>query len=138
MATRQTITKKSAAKNIAVVEAALADFGPYPFPKRSDFFFDFPRGVDFGVKGAAGNPAGVAASWSDEKVRAARLQKNGVKVTFNGETREFRSVKEAFREFRLPIEKHIKFRGVLKASKKEAFTSAKGEVYMFTLVEAAE
>lgn len=80
------------------------------------------------------NAAGVAASWADPEVLAARLQRNGTLVTVDGTTSEFKSVRAAFRAYRLPDSKHIRFRLALKASKKETFEND-GKKYVFTLVE---
>ena len=150
-----TITRKIAKKatpEAVIAQAALANAVPEvtepnaPVQAAAPAWERFPRSEDFGGEPInlpkyfgpkAQNSAGVAASWTNSATRLARVTKHGVKVTFNGETKEYKSVAEAFRDLRLPFEKHIKFRGVLKASKKEAFTNAKGEVFMFTLVEAA-
>jgi hypothetical protein len=135
---RATITRKASAAK-TVQPAVLAAFA---FPKRSDFHFDFPRGTDFGLPPLnlpafklpkLGNSKGVAQSWTNAAVRVARTTKNGVTVTFNGETTEHRSVAEAFRVFRLPFEKHIKFRLGLKAAGTSVFESG-GKMYAFALV----
>lgn len=55
---------------------------------------------------------GVAKSWHDPAVRAARAQRNGVEV--NGV--EYKSTAAAFRALRLPFNKHVAFRGKLKAA----------------------
>lgn len=127
MATRQTLTAKKPA-----AAAALADLGPYPFPKRSDFVSEWL--CDWKAR-VAGNAAGVAKSWANEKVRAARLVKNGVRVRFDGKDTEYKSVAEAFRVLRLPFEKHIKFRLALKASRKEIFATPDGRLLVFTIAE---
>jgi len=67
----------------------------------------------------------VAASWDDPAVKAARSVKNKVKV--NGV--EYRSVKAAFEALKLPLEKHIVFRGELKATGRKNF-----EGHTFTIV----
>ena len=85
-------------------------------------------------KSRASNAAGVAASWADPDVLAARLQRHGVSVKVDGATTEHRSVREAFRAYRLPDSKHIRFRLALKASGKETFEHG-GKKYAFTLVE---
>lgn len=85
-------------------------------------------------KQRAGNAAGVAVSWTDPKVMAARLTRNGVTVTFEGKTHEHKSVRDAFRHYRLPDSAHIRFRMRLKASGKEAFEHS-GKLYMFKLVD---
>ncbi|WP_250534380.1 hypothetical protein [Caballeronia sp. AZ10_KS36] len=135
MTARKTITAKKSTKAAAPAVAAA-----FRFPKRSDFFFDFPRRTDFGLPALKlpklGNSAGVAKSWANEKVRAARIQKHGVRVTFDGQTTEHRSVAEAFRALRLPFEKHIKFRLGLKAAGQSVFESG-GKMYAFALVQAA-
>ena len=61
------------------------------------------------------NAAGVAASWQDESVKAARAKRSGVFVTDeSGKEMYFRSVKQAFEELGLPLKTHIKFRMELK------------------------
>lgn len=69
----------------------------------------------------ASNSVGVALSWRNPEVRAARLTRDGVHVTdANGaDAGTYKSVAEAFRALRLPFEKHIKFRLALKTSRKE-------------------
>uniref|UniRef100_E1T7F2 Uncharacterized protein n=1 Tax=Burkholderia sp. (strain CCGE1003) TaxID=640512 RepID=E1T7F2_BURSG len=64
------------------------------------------------------NSAGVAETWGDRDIAAARLNRTSVEVTNvqTGEVRQFRSVRDAFRELKLPDAKHIRFRGLLKAS----------------------
>jgi len=117
-------------------EAALVNLGPYPFPKRSDFIFDFPKRTDFGLAALdalKGNAEGVSRSWTNVKVREARMTKHGVRVTFDGAVTEHKSVAEAFRAFRLPMAKHIKFRLGLKAAGSAYFESG-GKMYSFALV----
>jgi hypothetical protein len=73
-------------------------------------------------KGArSSNSAGVAASWADPEVVAARMQRDGVSVTVDGVTNDFKSTRAAFRHYRLPDSKHIRFRMKLKASREEVF-----------------
>ncbi|MCX4170684.1 MULTISPECIES: hypothetical protein [Paraburkholderia] len=107
--------------------------GPWPFPKN-------PEGVEFTPvvldRPRGNNSLAVAASWADAEVYAARLTRHGVTVTFNGKTTEHRSVREAFRHYRLPDAKHIRFRLGLKASGCEVFEH-EGRMYAFTLVEIA-
>jgi hypothetical protein len=127
---RSTLT----AKKVATTE--VVNLGPWKFPKRSDFHFDFPKRTDFGLAAldaTKGNAEGVSRSWARPEVRAARLVKNGVKVTFDGTTTEFKSVAEAFRALRLPFEKHIKFRAVVKAKGAESFVH-NDKMYIFTIV----
>lgn len=117
-----------------------ATLAAFRFPKRSDFHFDFPRGVDFGlpplvlktVKGK--RSLGVATSWSNPEVKAARMTKHGVTVKAGGKTAEFKSAAAAFRALGLPMSKCIKFRGKLKASGKEVFEH-NGVMHAFRLVE---
>jgi hypothetical protein len=78
------------------------------------------------------NAAGVAASWADASVASARLQRDGVSVTAGPETTTPKSVREAFRAYRLPDSKHIRFRLKLKASKREVFEH-EGKSYLFTI-----
>ncbi len=127
MSARKTLTTKATA--------------PFKFPKRSDFIFDFPKGTDFGLSPLKlpafkipklGNSAGVAKSWCDEKVRAARTQRNGVTVRSNDVATPNKSVAEAFRALRLPMARHIRFRIALKASGRETFED-NGKMYAFEL-----
>jgi hypothetical protein len=75
----------------------------------------------------------IQASWQDKSVAAARAVKNKVKV---GGT-EYNSVADAFRQLRLPMSQHIKFRMELKASAsgRKTFENEKGEKFSFTLVK---
>lgn len=66
----------------------------------------------------------IAASWTRPDVAAARSTRNAVRA--NGT--EYRSVREAFRALRLPIEKHIPFRMSLKAAGKATFETGKKSV----------
>jgi hypothetical protein len=79
--------------------------------------FPTPRGYHLGA-GRAFNSAGIAKTWTDRDIAAARLNRTSVEVTTvaTGEVRQFRSVRDAFRELNLPDSKHIRFRGLLKAS----------------------
>lgn len=65
----------------------------------------------------------VADSWKDPKVAAARAERTGVEVTGKGikGTASFDSVRKAFVALGLPLVKHIKFRGDLKAAGTLAF-----------------
>lgn len=58
------------------------------------------------------NSAGIKESWKVPEIREKRTQRSAVEV--NGA--QYKSVAEAFRELGLPMEKHIKFRGALKAA----------------------
>lgn len=69
--------------------------------------------------------AAIAASWTDPDVKAARSERSHVSVG----KQTFRSVRDAFVHLGLPLEKHIKFRGQLKA----AGTLAYGD-HTFTIV----
>src|SRR5271165_4945220 len=75
----------------------------------------------FEVKPRTSNAAGIAASWLNPEVAAARLTRNGTEVTVDGVTSEYKSVAEAFRALTLPVEKHIRFRMRLKASGTDIF-----------------
>ncbi len=61
---------------------------------------------------SADRSAAIAATWEDPSVKAARSERSHVSV--GGST--FRSVRDAFIHLGLPLEKHIKFRGQLKAA----------------------
>jgi hypothetical protein len=64
------------------------------------------------------------------------MQRHGVKVMWNGQQpQEFKSVGAAFRALKLPVQKHIKFRAVVKAQGKTYFEH-KGVTYAFELVAA--
>lgn len=71
--------------------------------------------------------AAISKSWASKATRAARSERTAVKV---GGT-QYRSVAEAFRQLGLPMEKHVKFRGELKAAGKATFDGNK-----FTVVAA--
>lgn len=73
----------------------------------------------------------IAASWGDKKVAAARSLKHKVKV---GGT-EYNSVADAFRQLKLPMGHHIRFRMELKAAGKKVYETAKGVKHIFTLVQ---
>jgi hypothetical protein len=173
-----TATRKTARTTKATAPALLAAWN---FPKRSDFFFDFPKAAEFTGPGLAAcpkcrstelyegeinakgfvtnedkvggchhcgfhwdlrllpkvpraNSAGVAASWSNPEVKAARTTKHGVTVKAGGKTTDHKSVAAAFRALNLPMAKHIQFRGKLKASGKEIFEH-NGVMHAFRLVE---
>lgn len=132
-AARKTITRA----NKAAATSEVVNLGPWKFPKRSDFIFDFPKRSDFGLAAldaTKGNAEGVSKSWANASTRIARMTKHGVKVTDGGKSIEFKSVAAAFRELRLPFEKHIKFRLSLKQSQtgKETFVH-NDRMYMFEL-----
>jgi hypothetical protein len=130
----------TAARKTARTTKATAPVAAFRFPKRSDFHFDFPRGVDFGLaplvsaRPLGARSAGVAKSWTDASVKVARMTKHGVIVKAGGKTAEFKSTAAAFRAFGLPMSKCIAFRGKLKASGKEVFEH-NGVMHAFRLVE---
>lgn len=64
-----------------------------------------------------GRAASISRSWTNPKVAAARAQRNGVLV----KGCKYRSVRAAFEELGLPLEKHIAFRGLLKAAGRATF-----------------
>lgn len=71
------------------------------------------------VKAAAASPeraAAIKASWSNKAVAAARAQRHAVRVVYAGRAEQYRSVREAFIQLGLPLGRHIKFRGALKAA----------------------
>lgn len=125
----------------ATRKTATTPVAAFRFPKRSDFHFDFPRGVDFGLaplvfaKARSAQGEGVSKSWADESVRAARMTKHGVTVKAGGKTAEFKSTAAAFRALRLPMSKCIAFRGKLKASGKEVFEHNR-VMHAFRLLES--
>lgn len=61
---------------------------------------------------SADRSAAVAATWDDPAVKASRSERSHVSVG----KQTFRSVRDAFVHLGLPLEKHIKFRGLLKAA----------------------
>jgi hypothetical protein len=72
------------------------------------------------VRSAAANSdrsAAIAASWKNKDVAARRATRHAVRVTdpSNGQG-NYKSVREAFLVLALPIGRHIKFRGALKAA----------------------
>lgn len=85
----------------------------------------------------ASNAAGVAASWSDPAVHAARLKRDGVTVTFEGKTTTHKSTRDAFRFYRLMDSKHIRFRGILKANRTATYEEGK-KSYAFAIIGTDE
>jgi len=81
----------------------------------------------------ASNAAGVAASWGQADVAAARLTRDGVSVTVNDKTTTHKSARDAFRHYRLLDSKHIRFRGVLKAAKSAVYEE-NGVSYLFKII----
>ncbi len=76
----------------------------------------------------------IAASWQDPQVRQKRSARHHVRVLWKekGSKRvdEFRSVRQAFQELQLPLNKHIKFRVQLKAEGKKEF-----EGFQFAIID---
>jgi hypothetical protein len=64
----------------------------------------------------------IAETWKRPEVARARKTRDNVQVTVEGNTEGFSSVWKAFEYYGLPAEKHIKFRGALKKSRKESFS----------------
>ncbi len=89
------------------------------------------------VRVRASNSEGVAASWADPEVAQARLTRDAVFVTVDGETQEFTSTRAAFRFFRLPPNKCIRFRMKLKEANRDKGTGLdfehEGLVYTFAI-----
>ncbi len=81
----------------------------------------------------ASNAAGVAASWNDPAVAAARLTRDGVQVTIGDDVQTFKSTRDAFRALRLMDSKHIRFRGILKAAGRATYTE-NGKEYEFAII----
>ena len=69
---------------------------------------------------------GVRNSWNDPAVQERRRLRDKVSVAGHG---SFRSVRAAFEELELPLQKHIKFRMELKATKTAEF-----EGHKFTII----
>ena len=76
----------------------------------------------------------VKKTWQNAHVRNARSQRHNVLV--NG--LRFRSVYAAFRHFRLPVNKHERFRLALVKDGYREFTTESGVLYQFRLVERVE
>jgi hypothetical protein len=68
-------------------------------------------------KAPADRSAAIAASWKNKDVAARRATRHAVRVTdpSNGQG-NYKSVREAFLVLALPLGRHIKFRGALKAA----------------------
>ncbi len=79
------------------------------------------------------NAAAIAKSWTNPDVYNKRLQRDGVAVTVNGKSSEFKSVRAAFAAFNLPDSKHIRFRMKLKEAKSATFEWA-GQSYRFDII----
>lgn len=73
------------------------------------------------AKGERDASTAIKASWSDKDVRAARSLKERIKC----DGKDYRSVADAFRQLRLPMAKHVKFRMELKESRKANFDGHK-------------
>lgn len=79
--------------------------------------------------------ASISRSWLNAEVRAARSTRHAVMACLQGEqASEFKSTAEAFRMLRLPMSKHIKFRGALKAKGKLNFEFG-NKTYVFKLAK---
>lgn len=76
---------------------------------------------------AESRAASIAASWEDPKVRAARIERTGVRVAGT----EYRSCAEAFRALKLPMGSMVRFRLQLKEAGKATFEDAKGNKHNF-------
>ena len=82
--------------------------------------FNYDTGRALKRRSAAANPdrsAAIAASWKNKDVAARRATRHAVRVTdpSNGQG-NYKSVREAFLVLALPLGRHIKFRGALKAA----------------------
>ena len=70
--------------------------------------------------------AAIAASWKDAAVAERRAQRHAVRVTDpRGGSGEYPSVRTAFLMLALPLSKHIRFRGQLKAAGSAEFAGYK-------------
>lgn len=114
----QSMLNQMAGSKVALPKAAAVVSTPNPKPLSAT-----PR---------TSNAAGVSASWADAAVSSARLTRDGVNVTLDGKTTTHKSTRDAFRHYRLPDSKHIRFRLKLKASKSELFEH-EGVTYHFTI-----
>lgn len=112
--------KKAAAKAPAKKAAAAKAEKPAKKPK-----------AEKAEKPPVDRSAAVSNSWKNGDVAAARNVKNKVKC---GGV-EYRSVADAFRELKLPMNRHIAFRGELKAAGKATFKNeTDGAKYNFSIV----
>ncbi|MBB4515841.1 hypothetical protein [Paraburkholderia fungorum] len=85
--------------------------------------------------GKAPNAESIAQSWANPDVRQKRLTTDGVRVTLpNGGVRKFSSTREAFRDLRLPDQKHVRFRLKLKAERVRTYQMRDGREYRFEIV----
>lgn len=78
----------------------------------------------------AARAAAIAKTWQDPETHARRSSR--MRVLVNGA--EYKSVAAAFRALKLPLAKHIAFRGQLRDAGALNFTTASGDVYHFELV----
>lgn len=78
----------------------------------------------------------TSETWNNEEIAAKRAERHNVNVICTNKEIEgagtFRSVKEAFVFFGLPIGKHIPFRMALKKEKSKTFEH-EGTVYTFSI-----
>jgi len=88
---------------------ARADHEPGPDVRPSDLRASVAEAT---AAARSAQAEGVAKSWHDPAVRAARAQRNGVEV----DGVEYKSTAAAFRALSLPFNKHVAFRGKLKAA----------------------
>lgn len=93
-----------------------------------------PKPVTKKPASGASNAAGVAASWADPAVAAARLTRDGVSVTIGDDVQTFKSTRDAFRALRLMDSKHIRFRGILKENGTAVYTE-NGKEYHFAILK---
>lgn len=87
-----------------------------------------------GAKSGLTLSAAIAKSWTDPVIADKRMQRNGVTVTCNGSSDEFKSVRAAFATLGLPDAKHIRFRMKVKEAGKAIFEH-NGQSYLFELTE---
>lgn len=78
------------------------------------------------------NSLGVAASWADPGVYAARTKRDGVRVTVEGVKSVHKSTAAGFKAHGLPMEKHIRFRLALKQNGNAEFRH-NGKIYRFEI-----
>jgi len=79
------------------------------------FDYDTARPLRHPPAAAPKRAAAIAASWTDERVAAARATRHGVRVVDpRGRRSSYKSVREAFVALALPLGQHIKFRALLK------------------------
>lgn len=79
----------------------------------------------------------VAKTWKNQEVAELRSARDGVMVAWKGQAQEFKSVRQAFVALGLPMEKHIKFRAIVKLMGRGIFEYEE-ETYKFFISDPKE